>query len=145
MKVQKSIEIATAPSKIWPFLVEPEKFLKWYPAEKFEYTSEQSPGIGAPFYLEEKGPMGMMKFNYEVTELAENKRLAFKMKSGNFAKSDEQSCTLEAIPSGCRFTFEEDFEFPYGIFGKIMGLFGRLSLQSHVKKMQYKLKGLAEK
>ncbi len=29
MKVQRSIEIAAPPEKIWPFLVEPEKILKW--------------------------------------------------------------------------------------------------------------------
>ncbi len=144
MKVQRSIDIAVSPEKVWPFLIEPDKILKWYPAAKFEYTGNQHSGLGAPFYLEEKGPMGMMKFNYEVTEWVENKKLAFKMKSGNFAKSDIQSCTLESIPSGCRFTFMEDFEFPYGAIGKLMGLFGRISLQSHVKQMESKLKGLAE-
>ncbi len=29
MKVQRSIEIAATPEKIWSFLVEPEKILRW--------------------------------------------------------------------------------------------------------------------
>ena len=29
MKVQRSIEIAAPPEKIWPFLVEPDNILKW--------------------------------------------------------------------------------------------------------------------
>ena len=37
MRVQRSIEIAAPPAKIWPFLVEPEKVLKWcITLEKFE-------------------------------------------------------------------------------------------------------------
>jgi hypothetical protein len=144
MKIQKSIEISAQPEKIWPFLIESEKFLKWYPANKLECKGNRLSGTGDPFYLEEKGPIGMMKFDYEVTECVENEKLAFKMKSGNFAKSDIQSCTLESTPSGCRFTFIEDFEFPYGIIGKLLGLVGRSSLQSHVREMQNKLKILAE-
>ena len=29
MRVQNSVEIATPPERIWPFLIEPEKVLKW--------------------------------------------------------------------------------------------------------------------
>lgn len=69
MKVQRSIEIAAPPEKIWPFLVEPDKILKWcITLEKFEYTGEQRSGVGTPFYFEEKAAGGLMKLNFVVTE-----------------------------------------------------------------------------
>ena len=70
MKVQRPIEIAAPPEKIWPFMVEPEKILKWcITFRKFEYTSEQRSGEGTTFYIEEKaGPTPLMKLNFTVTE-----------------------------------------------------------------------------
>jgi len=51
MRVEASIEIAAPPKKIWPFLIEPEKILKWFTLlKKFEYTSEQRSGVGTQFY-----------------------------------------------------------------------------------------------
>jgi hypothetical protein len=38
----------------------------------------------------------------------------------------------------------EDFKLPYGIVGKILGLFARFGSQANVKKMLTKLKSLAE-
>lgn len=55
MKVQRSIEIAVPKEKLWPFLTEPEKIMKWYDTmNRFEYTGQQRSGIGTPFYFEEK-------------------------------------------------------------------------------------------
>ena len=64
MKVQDSIDIAAPPEKIWPFLVEPERILKWYTLlQKFEYTSEQHSGVGTTFYMEEKAAV-LMKLSF---------------------------------------------------------------------------------
>ena len=122
MRVQRSIEIAAPPGKIWPFLIEPEKILKWcITFRRFEYTGEQRSGVGTTLYIEEKaGPMPLMKLNFAVTEWAENERLAFRMTSGSGVKSYEQSWTIETIPSGSRFTFIENVELPFGIIGKLM-------------------------
>ena len=50
MKVQKSIEIAAPPDKVWPFLIEPEKILEWcITFLKLEYTGEQRSGVGTTF------------------------------------------------------------------------------------------------
>ena len=145
MKVQRSMEIAAPPNKIWPFLVEPDKVLKWCTTLlKFEYTGEQRSGVGTPFYLEEKAGGPLMKINFVFTEWVGNERLAFKMTSGNFLKGYEQRWTVEAIPSGSRFTYMEDIKFPYGVIGKILGLFARFSSQAHLKEMLGKLKNLAE-
>ena len=146
MRIQRSIEIAALPEKIWPFLVEPEKILKWcITFKKFDYTGDQCSGVGTPFYIEEKaGPMPLMKLNFKVTEWVENERLAFSVTSGSGGKRYDQSWKVEAIPSGSRFTFMENFELPYGIIGKILGLFARFGSQANVGKMLAKLKGLAE-
>ena len=145
MKVQKSIEIAAPPDKIWPFLIEPEKILKWcITFLKLEYTDEQRSGVGTPFYLEEKAGGPLMKLNFRITEWVENERVAFSMISGNFVKGYEQSWTVEATPSGSRFTFMEEVKLPYGIIGKIMGLFAQRGSEAAVGKMLPKLKSLAE-
>jgi uncharacterized protein YndB with AHSA1/START domain len=121
MKLQRSIEIAAPPEKVWPYLVEPEKIMKWFTLlKKFEYTSKRCGGVGTTFYYEEKsGPM-LMKINYRVTEWVENEKLAFILTSG-FPKKDDQIWSLEATPSGSRFTFTEDFEVRWGVIGRAMG------------------------
>jgi len=146
MKVQRSIEIAASPQKIWPFLVEPEKILKWcITFKKFEYTGQQRSGVGTTFYLEEKvSPMPLMKLNFAVTEWAENERLAFKMTSGTGIKGYEQRWVAEPMPSGSRFTFTENFEMPFGIIGRLIGPLAQRGSMATVKKMLAKLKSLAE-
>ena len=55
MRVQKAIEIVAPPEKIWPFLVEPDKILKWcITFRKFEYPGEQRQGVGTPYTLRKK-------------------------------------------------------------------------------------------
>ena len=146
MRVGRSILITAPPEKIWPFLVEPEKILKWcITFKKFEYTGEQRSGVGTPFYLEEKaGPMPLMKLNFTVTEWVENERLAFRMTSGTGVKRYEQGWTVKATPDGSRFTFMEEVELPFGIIGKLIGLVGQRSSHATVGKMLVILKSLAE-
>jgi uncharacterized protein YndB with AHSA1/START domain len=145
MRVQRSIEIAVPPEKIWPFLIEPDKILKWfYLLQKFEYTSEQRSGVGTPFYYEEKSAGRLMKLNYRVTEWVENERLAFSMTSGPLKKND-QIWSIESTPSGSRFTLIEDIEMPWGIIGKIMeALFVGSIVGKHLDEMLANLKSLAE-
>lgn len=145
MKLQGTIEIAAPPKKIWPFLVEPDKILKWcITYQKFEYTGNKRPGMGATFYLEEKAGGPLLKANFAITEWVENQKLACKMTSGNFIKAYEQKMTLEVIPSGSKFTFAEDVKLPYGPIGSLIGFMGKSGSQAHLKEMMGKLKGLAE-
>jgi len=144
MKVERSIEIAAPPEKIWPFLVEPEKILKWFTLlQKFEYTGEQRSGVGTPFYYEEKSGGRLMKLNYVVTEWVENERLAFSLTSGSL-KKDDQVWSIEATPSGSRFTLTEDVEMPWGIIGKIMGAMAGGMIGKHLEEILANLKSLAE-
>ena len=146
MRVETSILIAAPPEKIWPFLVEPEKILKWcITFKKFEYTGEQRSGVGMPFYVEEKaGPMPLMRLNFKIREWVENERIAFSMTSGSGVKNYEQSWTIKVTPAGPRFTFVEDVELPFGIIGKLIGLVGRNMSKSTAGQMLVILKELAE-
>lgn len=145
MKVHESIEISAPPEKIWPFLVEPDRILKWcITFKKFEYTSEQQSGAGTTFYLEEKAGGPFMKLNFIITEWVKNERVAFNMTSGNFVKGYNQNWTVESTPAGSRFTFMEEVKLPYGIIGKIMELLGQRGSETTVGKMLSGLKSLAE-
>jgi uncharacterized protein YndB with AHSA1/START domain len=145
MEARDSIEIAAPPAKVWPFLVEPEKILKWCPTfKKFEYTGDKRSGPGTTFYVEEKSAGPLMKLNFRVDEWEENGKIAFSMTSGNVVKSYQQAWTLEQIPSGSRFSFMERFEMPYGFIGKLIESMGRSSSEATIKKMLVTLKSLAE-
>ncbi len=131
--------------KIWPYLVEPEKILKWCLTVKtIRRTSEQRSGIRTPFYFEERAVGRLMKINFIVTEWIVNESVAFKMTSGNLVKGYEQRYTIVATPSGNRVTCSENVKLPWGIIGKFAGLFRRSVSEAHLKHMLVKLKSLAE-
>lgn len=145
MEIERSIDIQAPPEKIWPFLIEPEKIIKWFTLlRKFEYTGDKTSGVGTTFYYEERSGGQLLKLNYEVTEWIENKRLTFSVTSGSL-KQDDQIWSIEATPSGSRFTMYEDVEMPMGIIGKIIGaLFGQMMIGGNMKKILVNLKTLAE-
>ncbi len=145
MKVQKSIEINASPEKIWTYIVEPEKVLRWcITYKRFEYTSDQRSGAGTPLYIEEQAGGGLTKMQFEVTEWKENARLALQMVSGASYKSYRQELILEPIQAGSRFTFMEEIILPYGIIGKLIGIFAERMSSETVDKMFTKLKALVE-
>jgi len=145
MKIQKTVEITAPPERIWPFFVEPERVLEWCSTfRKFEYTGDQRSGVGTPLYIEEQAVGPVMKMHFEVTEWKENDKLGLRMVSVSSVKSYEQEWSLEPTPSGTRFTFVEEIEFPFGVFGKLLGLIAQRMSAATVDKMQAKLKALAE-
>ncbi len=145
MKIQRSVEIAAPPEKVWPFLIKPEKILKWFDLlRRFEYTSAKRSGVGTTFYYEEKSGGQLMKLNYKVTEWVENKKLAFGVTSGSL-KKDDQVWSIEATPSGSKFTMFEDLEMPMGIIGKVIGAtVGESMIGKNMEKILGNLKRLAE-
>ena len=79
MKMHSYIEIAAAAEKIWPFLVEPEKILKWATTlKKIYFTSEQCSGLNTTFHFEERAAGPLVKLNLVVTEWVMNEKVAFK-------------------------------------------------------------------
>jgi uncharacterized protein YndB with AHSA1/START domain len=145
MKIQRSIEIAAPPEKVWPFLIEPEKIMKWFNLlQKFEYTGDKRSGVGTTFYYEEKSGGQLMKLNYVVTEWVENQKLAFNVTSGSL-KKDDQVWSIDAIAPGSRFTMFEDVEMPFGVIGKIIGaLFAGRMIGKNLEAIEANLKRLVE-
>ena len=146
MRIQRAIEIAAPPEKIWPFLVEPEKIMQWFTLlKKFEYTGEQRSGVGTSFYYEEKnGPM-LMKLSYEVTEWVEKERLAFRMTSGPASTSrDDQVWAIEPTSSGSRVTITEEYEAAWSIVNKILGATLNMMIGRSIQKILVNLKHVVE-
>jgi len=145
MKIEKSVDIAAPPQKIWPYLIEPDKMVQWcITFRKCEFTGEQHSGEGTRYYVEEKAGGPLMKIHFMVTKWTENQKLAFKMTSGNFVKGYELRWMIEPLAAGSRFHFAEDFTMPWGIIGRLIGFVGRSSSEKHVTEMLDKLKNLAE-
>jgi len=145
MKIEKSIEINAPPEQVWPYFVEPEKVLQWYSSfQAFEYTGDQRSGVGTALYIEEKAVGPVMKMDFAVTTWEQKEELAIRMVSPSTLKSYTQQWLLEPTPTGTRFTFGEEIEFPFGILGKLLGLFARRMSEAAVDRMQAKLKALVE-
>jgi uncharacterized protein YndB with AHSA1/START domain len=145
MQVQKSVEIAAPPEKVWAFLVEPEKVLEWYfPWERFEYTGDQQGGLGASLYFEERMGISAVGLTCVITEWVERQRIAFEMTQGPLLKRYAERWALEATPRGSRFTLALEAEFLWGIVDTLIGPFAERSSAGNVEKMLARLKGLAE-
>jgi len=145
MDVHRSIDIAAPPERVWPFLVEPEKVMRWFVGlREFRYIDDGSTGSGAHVHMEEKAVGPMLKEDFELTEWLENRRLRLHMTSGSGVKADEQLWSLDPTGDGCRFTFEEHVELPYGPLGSVLGMLGQRGLRSHVAEMLVQLKRVAE-
>lgn len=145
MKVQKSIQVAMPPSKVWPFFIEPEKVLQWcITFKKFEYISFQRSGKGTPLYIEEEAGGKLSKMRFEVIEWKENEKLTLRMVSGGNYKAYEQCFSVEPVPSGSKVFFMEEIILPYGVMGKLIGAIAQGISNATVDKMFAKLKLLVE-
>jgi uncharacterized protein YndB with AHSA1/START domain len=145
MDVHRSIDIEVPAERVWPLLVEPDKIKGWFVGlREFRYLDEEPRGPGTHVHMEEKAVGPMLKEDFEVTEWTENHRLRFHMTSGSGVKKDDQVWSLDPTPTGCRFTFEEHVELPYGPLGSVLGVVGQRGLRSHVAEMLGRLKELAE-
>ncbi len=145
MKVSQSIDIAAAPAKVWPFLVDPDKVLKWcITFRRFEYCGEPRGGPGTPLYNEEDAGNGLAKMNFMAQDWKENEKLDLRMVSGASYKSYEQHLLLEPTAGGSRFTYSEELVLPYGIFGRLIGWIAEKMSARTLRTMLSKLKALAE-
>ncbi|MGY5858583.1 MAG: SRPBCC family protein [Candidatus Thorarchaeota archaeon] len=144
MRVRDSIEIDAPPEKVWPYLVEPSKTMQWFtPLKKFEYTSEHQGGPESTFYWEELASGRHYELDFKTTEWEENKNFSFEMTKGWF-KSYKETWALERTPTGCRFSFDDRIEFPYGPIGKIIGHFAKDNSTEAGKVVLTKLKQIVE-
>ena len=145
MRVQKAIEVDVPANRVWPYFVEPERILQWcITFKRFEYTSDQRSGVGAPIYIEEQAGGPLMKMRFEITEWKENEMVTLRMISGPMMKSYEQSWKLETTPTGSRINIRENVVFSFGIVGKLLDSIEARASVGTVDKMLVKLKSLVE-
>ena len=145
MRVEKAIEVNVPTNSVWPYFVEPERILQWcITFKRFEYTSDQHSGVGAPIYIEEQAGGPLMKMRFEITEWKENEMVILRMVSGPMMKSYEHSWKLETTPSGSRINFREDIEFSLGVIGKLLDSIEARASVGTIDKMLVKLKSLVE-
>ncbi len=145
MRVQKSIDIAATPDKVWPFFVDPEKVLQWcITFKKYEYPGPQTSGVDTNVYVEEQAGGPLMKLNFKIVDCKENELMKLKMVSGTGVKAYEQTWSLKPTSTGSQFTFMEDVTLPFGIIGKLLGSIMAGESAATVDKMLARLKALAE-
>jgi uncharacterized protein YndB with AHSA1/START domain len=145
MKIHRSIVIAAAPDRIWPLLVNPQNILRWCATVRaIRHLGEQRGGVGARFHFEEKAGGRLLRLDFVVTEWIVNARVAYEMTAGNLVKGYAQRYLIETDPQGSLVTIVEDVKLPYGIVGRVAGLFRRSVSQAHLERMLIKLKLLAE-
>jgi uncharacterized protein YndB with AHSA1/START domain len=145
VRIEKSIDIAASPEQIWPYLVVPEKFLQWwYTVQAYKPKEQVLRGVDSTFYIEEKCAGPLMKLNFKVTEWEENRKLSFEMTSGSGVKAYVQNWTIERQQTGCKFILMEEWEAPFGIFGKISEVFLRGKSEKLMEEYLVKLKRLVD-
>ena len=144
MKIQRSVEIAVAPERVWPFLIDPQKIMKWFTfLKRFEYTTAKVSGNGTTFFYEERSGPQTMKLNYEVTNWIDNSTLAFKLTKGPLRR-DDQIWSLEPTATGTRFTMTEEVEMPWGSIGRVLDRFLSGMITKNMEKILGNLQKQAE-
>jgi uncharacterized protein YndB with AHSA1/START domain len=145
MRIRRSIVIEASADRIWAMLVDPAEILKWCAfVRTIRQTGEQRGGRGTAFYFEEDAGGRLLKLHLVVTEWEPNIRLAFRMTAGNFVKSYEQRYTIDPVHSGSLVTILEDVRLPYGVFGRIAGVFRRPVSEARLEDMLARMKSLSE-
>lgn len=144
MYVTMSVDIEAPPDKVWPFLVEPDLCMQWFPmVKRYEWTSERS-GVGSTFTWTEEASGRTFYIDFETTEWDPPHAFGFSQVRSDFLKSYDERWVIEATDSGSRFSFNDRIEFPYGPFGKIIGYFAARSARQTGGEILANLKRLAE-
>jgi carbon monoxide dehydrogenase subunit G len=149
MKIERSIEIAASPEKVWSMMFDKlENSLQWHPnVTKIESIGEQQSGVGTMMYIEEKlkGRLGLIKMVIEVTEVEENRKQAVHQVLGSAMKNLDVTYTLEPTAIGCRLTASVNMVFMCWIIDIILWLVaGKNISRKHWETVLANVKRLAE-
>jgi uncharacterized protein YndB with AHSA1/START domain len=144
VKIRESIYIEAPPIKVWPYLVEPKRILEWYTTfHSFKYT-DKSRGVGSTFSAEEKIPAHYVSIDFKITELDRNRKFAFSIVAEDINRKYGQVWSIEPALSGCKFTVQENVQFPYRIFGGVIEFISQFSARANKRRMLARLKRLVE-
>ena len=102
----------------------------------------ESPAGAAPPLLTKKKKAS--SWGYFPSLFQENGQLSFEMTAGKGFKGYIETWLIEPISQGCRFTFINSCELPYGIIGRIIEPLSRRRAEGTVDEMLKRLKQLVE-
>jgi uncharacterized protein YndB with AHSA1/START domain len=144
MRMHMGIDIEAPPEIVWPYLVEPEKAMSWYTMlTVFDWTDEDR-GPGATFYWEEEVRGKTYWNHFRTTEWEPNRVFGWEMTESSFFKGYTERWSIEPTVAGCRFSFDDNLVFPYGVWGKVMGFFGEKMARKSSQQILENIKRLAE-
>jgi len=143
-RLEKSIEIQSAPEKVWPFVLW-EKCPDWYDVfKKVEWTSKDKYKVGATVHVISELAGVKAIWDAEVTEWKENEKGAWRSTAGNFTNFGYVALTPSEL--GTKVSFVMDYDLPYSILGKVLD---KLRFHGALEKSfdvgLKKLKAMAEK
>ena len=144
MYVTMSVDINAPAERVWEFLVEPELAMQWFTnLKRYEWTSERS-GVGSTFSWTEEAGGRTFYIDFETTEWQPPHVFAYSQVKSDFLKSYDERWEIETTEGGCRFTFNDRVEFPYGPFGKVIGYFAARTARQTGSDILANLRRLAE-
>ena len=144
MRVQGTVSISAPPESVWPYLVEPEKCKEWFDnIEVYTWDSDER-GVGSTFFWKERAGSTTYDLHFKTTEWEENRVFGYEMTKGDFFKGYTERWTLTPAENGCTFGFDDQIEFPWGPFGKIIGAIAKRRSAADGERIMATLKRLAE-
>lgn len=143
-RIEKSIEIAVPPEKVWPMLFW-DRIPEWLDGIKeAEYKSEEKDSVGATAHVVGETAGLKVEFDVEITEYTEYEGASWRTTTGNFTAIG--FTILKPTEMGAELTLVIDYDLPYSILGKIVDklLVGR-DMENGFESGLGKLKNMLEK
>lgn len=129
-KIEKSIEIAASPEKIYSKGVW-EKILEWHSGfNTVEWTSEEKNKVGSTLHVTGEVAGIKAEVDIEITEWRDNEMVAWRTLRGSIKGSG--SASMVPTKFGTKYTVVIEYQLPYSIFGKIID---RMNVHKTIEKI----------
>lgn len=144
--VRCEIELDARPERVWDVVMDPHRLSEWV-------TTHRSLGDGAPAELEQGASFEQelrlagvgFRVRWRVDEVEEPRRVVWSG-DGPSGSSARVRYTLEPVDGGTRFGYENEFELPGGVAGKLAGkALGERASRREAERSLDNLKRLVER
>ena len=143
VKIRKSIEIKAPLEKVFAYVVDGENAPEWHPSVKKakRITGE----VGKTSVMRYVAIVGKKKYEFEtkVLKYEKNKRYVDVMTKGPLKKYVHVG-TFERTEDGSRYIFDLDYEFPWGVIGKIVAKLRKSKVEKETEKSLENIKRILE-
>jgi uncharacterized membrane protein len=140
-KIEKSIEIAASPEKIYSKDIW-ERIPEWHSGFKtVEWTSKEKNKVGSTLHVTGEVAGIKAEADIEITEWKDNEMVAWRTLSGSIQGSGSASMIPTKV--GTKYTVVIEYQLPYSIFGKMID---KVTVRKRIEKISDDaLKKLKEK